>query len=217
MPCTIRPLGRDFVGEVEGLDLTRPLPDADIAAILREIALFLSMEDEPFKPRAYEKAAQSIEAADEPCAELFADGVAVGERIRTPEVTRAVSAVASNPLVRAAMVESQRLIAARHPRLVTEGRDQPFDQGTIALAEAQGEADADRGGELAVGQQHVAVLVHAMQTENRRIFAHDETLIQQWIRSDRTFDQLPEPSGRHRGAEGKGLDGQEFVIIRLRH
>jgi cytidylate kinase len=56
--------------------------------------------------------------------ELFADGVVVGERIRTPEVTRAVSAVASNPLVRAAMVESQRLIAARHPRLVTEGRDQ---------------------------------------------------------------------------------------------
>ncbi len=64
--------------------------------------------------------------------ELFADGVAVGERIRTPEVTRAVSAVASNPLVRAAMVESQRLIAARHPRLVTEGRD----QGSVVFPDA---------------------------------------------------------------------------------
>ncbi|MFM9941956.1 MAG: TauD/TfdA dioxygenase family protein [Hyphomicrobiaceae bacterium] len=33
MPCTIRPLGRTFVGDVDGLDLTRPLPAADIAAI----------------------------------------------------------------------------------------------------------------------------------------------------------------------------------------
>ncbi len=64
--------------------------------------------------------------------ELLADGVAVGDRIRTPEVTRAVSAVASNPLVRAAMVESQRLIASRHPRLVTEGRD----QGSVVFPDA---------------------------------------------------------------------------------
>jgi hypothetical protein len=47
-----------------------------------------------------------------------------------------------------------------------------------------------------------------MQTEDRRVFAHDETLVQQRIRSDNTFDQLPEPGGRHRGTEGKGLDGQ---------
>ncbi len=50
------------------------LTNADIAATLREIALFLAMEDEPFKPRAYEKAAESIAAADEPCAALFARG-----------------------------------------------------------------------------------------------------------------------------------------------
>ena len=64
--------------------------------------------------------------------ELFVNGTAMGERIRTPEVTRAVSAVASNPLVRAAMVESQRAIAARHPRLVTEGRD----QGSVVFPDA---------------------------------------------------------------------------------
>ncbi len=48
--------------------------NADIAAVLREIALLLSMEDEPFKPRAYEKAAESIAAADQACAALFASG-----------------------------------------------------------------------------------------------------------------------------------------------
>jgi len=64
--------------------------------------------------------------------ELLVDGDAVGERIRTQEVTRAVSAVASNPSVRAAMVEAQREIASLHPRLVTEGRD----QGSVVFPDA---------------------------------------------------------------------------------
>ena len=51
-----------------------PLTNADVAAVLREIALFLAMEDEPFKPRAYEKAAESIAATDQACAALFASG-----------------------------------------------------------------------------------------------------------------------------------------------
>ena len=54
--------------------MTASLRNADVAAVLREIALFLSMEDEPFKPRAYEKAAESIEVAEESCAALFAKG-----------------------------------------------------------------------------------------------------------------------------------------------
>lgn len=63
---------------------------------------------------------------------LLVDGEPVGEAIRTPEVTRAVSLVASNGLVRSAMVEAQRLIASIHPRLVTEGRD----QGSIVFPDA---------------------------------------------------------------------------------
>jgi cytidylate kinase len=63
---------------------------------------------------------------------LLVDGHAVGDRIRTQEVTRAVSAVASNPLVREAMVEAQREIASLHPRLVTEGRD----QGSVVFPDA---------------------------------------------------------------------------------
>lgn len=63
---------------------------------------------------------------------LLVDGRGVGERIRTPVVTRAVSAVASNPLVRQEMVVAQRAIAAAHPRLVTEGRD----QGSVVFPDA---------------------------------------------------------------------------------
>lgn len=64
--------------------------------------------------------------------DLLVDGESVGDRIRTQEVTRAVSAVASNPIVRAAMVEAQREIASLHPRLVTEGRD----QGSVVFPDA---------------------------------------------------------------------------------
>ncbi|MFN9125679.1 MAG: (d)CMP kinase [bacterium] len=64
--------------------------------------------------------------------DLFVNGKPVGERIRTPEVTRAVSLVASNPSVRAEMVRAQRGIARRHPRLVTEGRD----QGSVVFPDA---------------------------------------------------------------------------------
>src|SRR5882724_10949190 len=46
----------------------------DIAGVLREIALFLEMESVPFKPRAYEKAALSIEGLDAACSELHERG-----------------------------------------------------------------------------------------------------------------------------------------------
>jgi DNA polymerase (family 10) len=46
----------------------------EIGRLLREIALFLEMEGVAFKPRAYEKAAQSIEAMERPVAELYEAG-----------------------------------------------------------------------------------------------------------------------------------------------
>jgi cytidylate kinase len=55
---------------------------------------------------------------------LLLNGRAVGEAIRSPAVTAHVSIVAGHPSVREAMVLAQRAIAAVHPRLVTEGRDQ---------------------------------------------------------------------------------------------
>lgn len=52
-----------------------------------------------------------------------ADGVDVTEAIRGPEVSAAVSVVAANPEVRAAMVERQRRWMAERDGGVVEGRD----------------------------------------------------------------------------------------------
>jgi DNA polymerase (family 10) len=48
----------------------RPPSNAEIASALREMALFLEMEGVAFKPRAYEKAAQAVEALDRPLHEI---------------------------------------------------------------------------------------------------------------------------------------------------
>jgi DNA polymerase (family 10) len=45
----------------------------EIADALREMALFLEMDEIPFKPRAYEKAAQAVEALARPLAEIAAE------------------------------------------------------------------------------------------------------------------------------------------------
>ena len=64
--------------------------------------------------------------------EVRLDGRPMGEAIRTPEATAAASAVAAHPEVRACLVEAQRRIAERHPRLVSEGRD----QGSVVFPDA---------------------------------------------------------------------------------
>ncbi len=46
----------------------------EIAKILYNIALYLEMEEEQFKPRAYEKAAHSIEALPEECGDIYQKG-----------------------------------------------------------------------------------------------------------------------------------------------
>lgn len=56
----------------------------------------------------------------------------LNERIRTPDVTKAVSAVAGVVDLRRHMVRKQRLIGQQHPRLVTEGRD----QGSVVFPDA---------------------------------------------------------------------------------
>ncbi len=54
------------------------------------------------------------------------------DAIRALDVSSIVSIVAAQPEVRAVMVDLQRDIAARHPRLVTEGRD----QGSVVFPDA---------------------------------------------------------------------------------
>jgi len=50
------------------------MTNGEIAAILKEIAFFLDMEGVPFKPRAYEKAADAINATDRPMDEIYREG-----------------------------------------------------------------------------------------------------------------------------------------------
>lgn len=58
--------------------------------------------------------------------------VPMGDRLRDADVTALVSPIAAIGALRRHLVRKQRLIAAQHPRLVTEGRD----QGSVAFPEA---------------------------------------------------------------------------------
>jgi cytidylate kinase len=61
------------------------------------------------------------------------DAQDVTAAIRRPEVTAKVRHVAAAPRLRDRLVEMQRRFAARHDRIVTEGRD----QGTVAFPDAE--------------------------------------------------------------------------------
>lgn len=63
--------------------------NSDIAQIFREIALYLEMHEEPFKPRAYEKVAYALEALEEPVAELYRRG-GIKELRNIPGVGQAI-------------------------------------------------------------------------------------------------------------------------------
>jgi cytidylate kinase len=56
----------------------------------------------------------------------------VSRRVRDLDVSETVSIVAAQPALRRVLVDQQRRIAAAHPRLVTEGRD----QGSVVFPEA---------------------------------------------------------------------------------
>ncbi|MDR7420514.1 MAG: helix-hairpin-helix domain-containing protein, partial [Armatimonadota bacterium] len=50
------------------------MTNAEIARIMREISMFLDMEGDKFRPRAYEKIAHAIESLEEPVAEIYRRG-----------------------------------------------------------------------------------------------------------------------------------------------
>src|SRR5437879_10100154 len=45
--------------------------NVELGRCFRDLAAYLDMEDVPFKPRAYEKAAQAIESHDRPLEEVY--------------------------------------------------------------------------------------------------------------------------------------------------
>jgi cytidylate kinase len=121
--------------------------------------------------------------------ELMADGEPCGERIRTQEVTRAVSAVASNAAVRAAMVDAQRTIAALHPRLVTEGRD----QGSVVFPDADVRIYLDARPEVRARRRVEQLRVKGIETTESEVLA--QILERDRIDSTRRDGPLIRPEG----------------------
>ena len=64
--------------------------NTELAQLFREVALYLEMQDEPFKPRAYEKVAYALEALEEPVTEVYKRGGVKGLR-EIPGVGQAIA------------------------------------------------------------------------------------------------------------------------------
>src|SRR3989338_770323 len=64
--------------------------NTELAQIFREVALYLEMKEDPFKPRAYEKVAYSLEALEEPVGEMYRRGGVKGLRA-VPGVGQAIA------------------------------------------------------------------------------------------------------------------------------
>jgi DNA polymerase (family 10) len=64
--------------------------NAELGRCFRDIAAYLEMEDVPFKPRAYEKAAQAIESYDRPLHEVYREG-GVKALCRIPGIGKSVA------------------------------------------------------------------------------------------------------------------------------
>ncbi len=123
--------------------------------------------------------------------DLFVNGRVVGERIRTPEVTRAVSDVARIAEVRAEMVRAQRAIARRHPRLVTEGRD----QGSVVFPDADVRIYLDARPEIRARRRVEQLAVKGIRT------TYDEVLAQILERDRIDSTRVDGPLVCPRGAE----------------
>jgi cytidylate kinase len=108
------------------------LPYLDTGAMYRAVAFAaLRLGVDPEDEGAVARLAQqvSIEVGDK----VVVDGVDATIEIRGPEVTRAVSAVAANPDVRAELRRRQREWAEEHHGGVIEGRD----IGSVVFPEAE--------------------------------------------------------------------------------
>ena len=85
--------------------------NAEIAARLRELALFLEMEGVAFKPRAYEKAAHAVEAHGRSLAEIFGEGGAKALQ-SVPSVGKGIAERIGELLEKGRIGDLERLRAA---------------------------------------------------------------------------------------------------------
>lgn len=101
------------------------------AAALIAIEEGLAPDDGATLAAAVARADMHFDWRDNPPRLLIGERTA-GLRIRDMDVSGIVSIVAAQREVREVLVEAQRRIAAQHPRLVTEGRD----QGSVVFPDA---------------------------------------------------------------------------------
>ena len=66
------------------------MTNQEIAKILYEMAAFYEMDDVPFKPRAYEHAAQAVEAFDEQITDVYREAGFAG-LLKIPGVGRGIA------------------------------------------------------------------------------------------------------------------------------
>ncbi len=99
------------------------------------------------------------------------DGVDATAEIRGPEVTRAVSAVAANPSVRAELVRRQRDWVEARGGAVVEGRD----IGTVVFPDASFKAYLTAPLEVRAGRRHLEVTDTAYETVAADLARRDTT------------------------------------------
>ena len=107
----------------------------DTGAMYRAVTwAVLEQHADPSDPAAVEKVAATVELTsytDPGGADVCVDGTALGDRIRSADVTAAVSAVSAVPAVRTLLVDRQREIIGTGG-IVVEGRD----IGTVVAPDA---------------------------------------------------------------------------------
>ena len=117
------PAGSGKSTTARGVGAALGLPVLDTGAMYRAVALAVleagaDLTDDGSCTAAAERATIRLEAGT-----TRLDGRDVSDRIRGPEVTAAVSAVAAHPGVRAVLVARQRAWVSEHGGGVVEGRD----------------------------------------------------------------------------------------------
>ena len=160
----------------------RPPSNAELAQVLREMALFLEMEGVQFKPRAYEKAAQAVDAHPRALAELFAQGGAAALQ-EVPAVGKGIAERLGELLRTGRVQDLERMHAAT-----------PVDVLALTAVEGLGPKHAKALHE-ALGVRSLADLEAACREGRVRAVPHFGERSEQKIL--RGLELLRQASGRH--------------------
>lgn len=113
----------------------------------------------------------------------------LSRRIRELDVSSTVSIVAGQAELRGVLVEQQRRIAAEHPRLVTEGRD----QGSVVFPDARLRFYLDADVEIRAARRAAQLVEAGMVVDHQRIVA--DIIERDRLDSTRSDGPLIRPQG----------------------